>query len=239
MPASKPRGIFVALDTTDIEAAARLAFAVKPYVGGLKIGMEYFLRHGHQGYKAIAQIGLPIFLDLKLHDIPNTVAGGVRALSPLSPTMITVHASGGPAMIARAREMAHEVSAREGGEPAQIIAVSVLTSLGEDDLDRIGWPRDSASQVLHLSEMAAGAGADGIVCSPKEVRAVREAVGDDLTLVVPGIRPLGDAADDQKRVMTPYDAVSAGADVLVVGRPITQAADPAYAAKAIASEIAL
>jgi len=235
---SRTPSIYTAIDTIDLEAATNLATAVKPHIGGLKLGLEFFLRQGHAGVRAMATLGLPVFLDLKLHDIPNTVAGGITAVMPLRPALITVHASGGMAMVAAAREAAEAYAAAQGGAPAKIIAVSVLTSLDKHDLDQIGVPKDPADQVVHLARMAVDAGADGIVCSPREISLVRAACGPSPLIISPGIRPLGDRADDQKRVMTPFDAVSAGADILVIGRPITQAKDPAEAAQLIAEEIA-
>lgn len=208
------------------------ASAVGPHCGLVKLGLEFFLAHGAAGYRAIA--GRPVFLDLKLHDIPNTVAGGVRAVLPLAPRLLTLHAAGGAAMIAAARQAA------EAAGPARplLLAVTVLTSLDEAALASIGVAGTPAEQVVRLARLAVAAGADGIVCSPLEVAAVRAALGPGPKLVVPGIRPAGAAIGDQARVMTPAEAVSAGADWIVVGRPITAAADPAAAAAAIAAEIA-
>lgn len=208
------------------------ASAAGPHCGLVKLGLEFFLAHGTAGYRAIA--GRPVFLDLKLHDIPNTVAGGVRAVLPLAPRLLTLHAAGGAAMIAAARQAAEAA----GAARPLLLAVTVLTSLDEAALASVGVAGTPAEQVVRLAKLAVAAGADGIVCSPLEVAAVRAALGPGPKLVVPGIRPAGAAIGDQARVMTPAEAVSAGADWIVVGRPITAAADPAAAAAAIAAEIA-
>ncbi|MBN8872268.1 MAG: orotidine-5'-phosphate decarboxylase [Rhodospirillales bacterium] len=221
--------VIVALDTTDLGRAAAWAEATAPHVGLFKLGLEFFLAHGAAGVRAIA--GRPIFLDLKLHDIPNTVAGGVRAVLPMNPRMLTVHAAGGPAMVEAARRAAEEA----GRDRPIILAVTVLTSLDQAALAATGVVGSPADQVLRLGRLARAAGADGLVCSPHEVALLREALGPDTTLVVPGIRPSGSAAGDQARIMTPADAVAAGADWIVVGRPITGAADPGAAAAEIAA----
>lgn len=226
--------VFCALDTTDKDRAAALAGQVKASVGGLKIGMEAFYALGRDGYAAIAATGLPIFLDLKLHDIPNTVAGGIRALLPLRPAIINVHATGGMAMMRAAMDAAGAA----GEARPKIIAVTVLTSLDDDDLDAVGFSRGAREQALHMAQLAHEAGLDGVVCSPHEIAAIKAACGTDFLAVVPGIRPGGAATDDQKRVMTPEMALAEGADVLVVGRPITAAATPAAAAAEIARGLA-
>lgn len=208
------------------------AGAAGPHCGLIKLGLEFFLANGAAGYRAIA--GQPVFLDLKLHDIPNTVAGGVRAVLPLAPRLLTLHAAGGAAMIAAARQAADAA----GAARPLLLAVTVLTSLDAAALTAIGVTASPAEQVVRLAKLAVAAGADGIVCSPLEVAAVRAALGPGPKLVVPGIRPAGAAAGDQARVMTPVEAVSAGADWIVVGRPITGATDPAIAAAAISAEIA-
>jgi orotidine-5'-phosphate decarboxylase len=216
--------IFVALDTPDLARARAVAQAVKRHVGGVKLGLEFFLANGQAGVHEIATLGLPIFLDLKLHDIPNTVAKAVQTLRPLAPAVLTVHASGGRAMLEDAKAAA----------PAgtKVVAVTTLTSLDSDDLRSIGVAQDPHAQVLHLAELARSAGVDGIVCSGEEVGAVHKAWPKGF-LVVPGVRPAISAAGDQKRVVTPRAASDAGASMLVIGRPITQAEDPAEAARAI------
>lgn len=212
--------------------AAAWASAVAPHCGVLKLGLEFFLANGATGYRAIA--GRPVFLDLKLHDIPNTVAGGVRAVLPLAPRMLTLHAAGGAAMIAAARQAADAA----GAARPLLLAVTVLTSLDATALASIGVSATPQEQVIRLGRLAVAAGADGLVCSPLEVAALRAALGPGPKLVVPGIRPAGAAVGDQARVMTPAEAVAAGADWIVVGRPITGAPDPGAAAAAIAAEIA-
>jgi orotidine-5'-phosphate decarboxylase len=228
--------LIVALDTVDPARARLWADAVSPHAGLLKLGLEFFLANGAAGVASIA--GAPIFLDLKLHDIPNTVAGGVRAVLPLRPQMLTIHAAGGAAMI----RAAHQAAAAAGPERPMILAVTVLTSLDQHDLDAIGVTATSsensvATQVLRLGRLAIESGADGLVCSPLEVTMLRQALGPAVKLVVPGIRPQGSAAGDQARTLTPAQAVAAGADWIVVGRPVTQATDPGAAAADIAATI--
>lgn len=226
--------LFVALDTTDVERAAGLAQSLAGHVGGIKLGKEFFTAHGPQGVRRVAACGLPLFLDLKFHDIPNTVAGAVRAVLPLAPAMVNVHATGGAAMMRAAAEAAQEA----GPERPLVLGVTVLTSLSEADLNAVGIAGPLAERVVALARLAKDSGLDGVVCPGREAAAVRRACGADFKLVVPGIRPpstLG--GDDQKRTMTPAEAVAAGADVLVVGRPITGAADPIAAVRAIAGEI--
>jgi orotidine-5'-phosphate decarboxylase len=223
--------LIVALDTVDANEAGAWARATAPHAGLFKIGLEFFLANGFAGCEGI--VGAPIFLDLKLHDIPNTVAGGVRAVLPLRPKMLTVHGSGGSAMIGAARQAA----AAAGPDRPMILAVTVLTSLGQADLDAAGVGATIADQVLRLGRLAIQSGADGLVCSPLEVALLRQALGPSVKLVVPGIRPEGAASGDQVRTMTPAQAIAAGADWIVVGRPITTARDPAAAAADIAASI--
>jgi orotidine-5'-phosphate decarboxylase len=223
--------LILALDTNEIDRARAWAEATAAHCGLFKLGLEFFLANGAAGYRAIA--GAPIFLDLKLHDIPNTVAGGIRAVLPLRPRMLTVHASGGAAMI----QAAHQAALAAGADRPMILAVTVLTSLDQHDLLAAGVQATAAEQVLRLGRLAVEAGADGLVCSPQEVAMLRQALGPSVTLVVPGIRPEGTAAGDQARTMTPAQAVAAGADYIVVGRPITAATDPCLAAADIAASI--
>jgi len=221
--------IFVAIDVPDVAAARSLAQAVAPHVGGIKLGLEFFCAHGPAGIAAVMEgLSLPLFLDLKLHDIPNTVAGAVRSLAGIAPSILTVHAAGGNAMLAAAK-----AAALPG---TRVVAVTVLTSLDDADLAVAGVSDGTAAQVARLASVVQGAGLDGIVCSPHEVTAVK-AAWPDAFAVVPGVRPAGSAVGDQKRVMTPADARAAGADVLVIGRPITGAADPAAAAASIAASL--
>lgn len=227
--------LFTAIDTLDLEVATALGRRLAPVTGGLKIGKEFFTAHGPAGVLAIAGKETPLFLDLKFHDIPNTVAGGVRAAaSVLAPSMLTIHASGGAAMIRAAADAAAEF----GDARPLILAVTVLTSLDETDLAAIGVSGSVEAQVLRLAILAKENGADGVVCSPREIAALRRALGPDFKLVVPGIRPAGAETGDQKRVKTPAEAMREGASFLVVGRPITGAPDPAEAARAIIGDIA-
>jgi orotidine-5'-phosphate decarboxylase len=228
MTAGRPTGLIAALDTTDPQQARRWATEVAPSCGILKLGLEFFLANGAAGVRLIDD--RPIFLDLKLHDIPNTVGGAVRAILPLAPALLTLHAAGGPAMIAAARQAA-------GVDGPKLLAVTVLTSLDAETLHATGIAGGPRQQVLRLARLALDSGADGLVCSPHEVAMLREAVGPGPILVVPGIRPAGSEVGDQARVMTPAQAAHAGADWLVVGRPITKAENPAAAAAAIAAEL--
>ena len=227
----RPGGLIVALDTPDPARAASLAAAVAPHCGLLKLGLEFFSANGPAGIRAI--VDRPIFLDLKLHDIPNTVAGAVRSVLPLRPAMLTLHAAGGAAMIAAARE-----AAADGPGRPLLLGVTVLTSLDDAALASTGVAASSREQVVRLARLALAAGADGLVCSPREVAALRDAFGAGPVLVVPGIRPEGSAVGDQARVTTPRQAIADGADWIVVGRPVTSAADPAEAARAITAEVA-
>jgi orotidine-5'-phosphate decarboxylase len=225
-------GLIAALDSVDPQRVLAWANAVAPHCGMLKLGLEFYLANGAAGVRLIDH--LPIFLDLKLHDIPNTVAGGVRAVLPLRPAMLTLHAAGGPAMIEAAR---HAAEAAGEARP-MLLAVTVLTSMDAETLHATGVAGGPRQQVLRLARMALHAGADGLVCSAHEVAMLRDALGEAPVLVVPGIRPAGSQADDQSRVMTPREAANAGADWLVIGRPITQAVDPGAMAASIAAELA-
>jgi orotidine-5'-phosphate decarboxylase len=225
--------VYCALDTTDIGKAKALASAIKPWIGGIKLGLEFFNANGPQGIASIAELGLPVFADLKMHDIPNTVAGGIRAVLPLGVSIVNVHASGGRAMM----KAAAEAAATAGPRRPKVIAVTVLTSMDEADLNETGVPGAPAAQVIRLATLARDAGIDGVVCSAHEIEPLRKALGPDFMLVVPGIRPAGADTGDQKRIMTPAEAVRRGADWLVIGRPITGAPDPAAAARAIHDEL--
>jgi orotidine-5'-phosphate decarboxylase len=216
--------IYLALDLPRLDAAEALARKVGSHLGGLKLGLEFFCAHGHHGVLEIAKIGLPIFLDLKLHDIPNTVAAAMQAIHVLEPAIVTVHAAGGRAMMEDAKAAA--------GERTKVVAVTVLTSLDERDLARTGVVGTAHEQALRLAELAHASGLDGIVCSGHEVAAVRKAWKDGF-FVVPGLRPAQGNHADQKRTVTPRQARDAGASVLVIGRPISRAEDPVAAARAI------
>jgi len=209
--------IFVAIDTPELDRAVALAEAVRDHAGGVKLGLEFFSARGPDGVRRIAELGLPIFLDVKLHDIPNTVAKAVEALARLEPAILTVHASGGREMLTAAK--------RAAAASTKVVAVTLLTSLDKADLDEIGIERSPADQVTRLTRRARDAGLDGIVCSGAEIAEARAAWPDGF-FVVPGIRPAGADLGDQKRVVTPSRALEDGANVLVIGRPITGADDP-------------
>ena len=225
--------VFVALDTADLDQAVAWAGAVRPSVGGFKLGLEFFNSNGADGVRRIIDLGLPVFLDLKFHDIPNAVAGAVRAVAGLGAAIVNVHASGGSAMLTAAAEAA----AKHGATRPLVIAVTVLTSLDDDDLASVGQTGPAGSQVERLARLAQSCGLDGVVCSPAEIAALRTACGDGFRLIVPGIRPAWASAGDQKRIMTPRQARDLGADVLVIGRPITGSDDPAAAAARVADEL--
>lgn len=223
---AKQAPVVVALDASSLEAAMTLAAAIAPHVEVLKLGLEFFCAEGPDGVRAVrAEHASGLFLDLKLHDIPATVAGAARAAARLKPEFLTVHAAGGAAMISAAAEAAPNVA---------ITAVTVLTSLSEADLSEIGLEGGAQEAAVRLAKLAVAAGARALVCSPQEVRAVREAVGSDVTLITPGVRFVGGDQGDQARVATPERALADGADLLVIGRPITAAADPARAAAELA-----
>jgi orotidine-5'-phosphate decarboxylase len=224
--------VYVALDTPDIEYALNLAARVVPHVGGLKLGMEFLAANGPDGIRQFEKFGLPIFSDTKFHDIPNTVAGAVRATAALGVEILNVHASGGPAMLKAARDAARSVSPK-----TRVIAVTVLTSLSDDDLTAVGQVPPARDQVLRLATLTRDCGLDGVVCSAHEIALLRAALGADFLLVVPGIRPAGSALGDQRRVMGPKEARDAGASILVIGRPITESPDPGEAARAIAESL--
>jgi orotidine-5'-phosphate decarboxylase len=230
--------VYVALDTTDVAQAAALATSLKGLVAGVKFGLEFFTACGPKGIEAVSDLGLPVFLDLKLHDIPNTVAGAMKGVARLAPRLTTIHASGGFAMMKAAVDAARDEAAKANRPATKVLAVSVLTSLDQDAMESIGFGGSVLEQVKRLAVLAQAAGVDGLVCSPHEVETVRNVVGSSMTLVVPGIRPAWAEAGDQKRFMTPKEAMQRGADILVIGRPITGAAVPADAAKRIADELA-
>lgn len=216
--------VYVALDLPKLEDAKTLAASIKGHVGGIKLGLEFFCAHGHHGVHEIAHVGLPIFLDLKLHDIPNTVAGAMHAIHVLEPAIVTVHAAGGRAMMEDAKAAA--------ANGTKVVAVTLLTSLDERDLARTGVTGNAHDQVMRLAELAEAAGLDGIVCSGHEVRAVHKQWKQGF-FVVPGLRLPDHKTGDQKRVVSPRQARDDGASVLVVGRPISRADDPVMAARAI------
>lgn len=223
--------IFCAIDTPDLDKALALIPQLSEAGVGIKLGMEFFNANGPQGIKAVQeQCGNPpIFLDLKYHDIPNTVAGAIRAASALGVAYLNIHAAGGLEMMRAAKDAC--------APGTKLLAVTVLTSLDDQNLESVGQKGPAAEQVKRLALLTQEAGLDGIVCSAKEIELVREACGPDFVLMVPGIRPAGADIGDQKRIMTPPDAMKAGATHLVIGRPITQADNPAQAAKDILSSL--
>ncbi len=223
--------IIVALDTDSPEAALGTVASLSGEVGLFKVGMELFPRGGPELVRRIRAAGAEVFLDLKFHDIPNTVAGAVRSAVSLGVRFATVHASGGKAMLSAAAEAA-------SGSATTILAVTVLTSLDERDLESIGFTGSPADAVERLAGLAVSSGIGGIVCSAREAASVRRIAGKDVVLVTPGVRLPENAVGDQKRVVTPSDAVRAGADYIVVGRPIVKAGDPVAAARRFASEMA-
>lgn len=216
--------IYLALDLPRLDAALALARKVKDHIGGLKLGLEFFCAHGHHGVHEVAKVGLPIFLDLKLHDIPNTVAGAMQSIHVLEPAIVTVHASGGRAMMEDAKAAA--------GEHCKVVAVTVLTSLDDADMAAMGVGGSAHDQALRLADLAQEAGLDGIVCSGHEVGAIHRRWKNGF-FVVPGLRPADGRLGDQKRSVTPRAARDAGASVLVIGRPISRAEDAVAAARAI------
>jgi len=226
--------ILVPLDTDDVGRAAKLAARLKGHVGGVKLGKQFFTANGPNGANKIACVGHPIFMDLKFHDIPNTVASAIRSIHRLQPFMLNVHASGGRAMMRAAVAANNEAKETK----PLLLGVTMLTSLSECDLKEIGVASDVGQQVVRLSKLAQDCGMDGVVCSPLEITLLRKACGDHFKLVVPGVRPPWSSSNDQKRVATPKEAIARGADYLVIGRPITTADDPVNAAVRIREELA-
>jgi orotidine-5'-phosphate decarboxylase len=226
---SRPAPVAVALDAPDLDTAAHWAALVTPHVSTVKIGLELYLRYGPDVVATVrGASGVEVFLDLKLHDIPATVAAAARAVSRLRPEILTVHATGGADVIKAAVEAA---------PGTMVAAVTLLTSLRQEDLAQLGMAGTVSDAVRRLSVLAVSAGARGLVCSPQEVAAVRAEVGQDIVLITPGIRPAGADSHDQARIATPEEAIRAGADLLVIGRPITRASDPGAAAAAIATSL--
>lgn len=216
--------VYLALDIPDLDKSVALVKQVREHIGGVKLGLEFFCAHGHHGVHEIAHLGLPIFLDLKLHDIPNTVAAAMQAIHVLEPAIVTIHASGGRAMMEDAKAAA--------GANTKVVAVTLLTSLDNNDMAQIGYQGAPHDQVLRLAELAEKSGLDGIVCSGQEVGAVHDQWKKGF-FVVPGLRPAGAVMGDQKRAVTPRQARDDGASILVIGRPIARAEDPVAAARAI------
>jgi len=229
--------IICAIDTTDIEEAEAIIAKVGGEIGAIKLGLEFFTANGASGVEKLSAGNLPIFLDLKFHDIPNTVAKAIKATAGIDSFMMTVHTSGGRAMMQAAIDASMEVAYVTGKARPLIIGVTVLTSLDQDDINMVGIKDNLNDQVARLADLAQSCRLDGVVCSPYEIAALRKQCGSDFNLVVPGIRPQGSTQDDQKRTLTPKEAVDKGADYLVIGRPITKATDPQAAARDIATSL--
>lgn len=225
--------IFCAIDTKDFTKAESLVSRLKGFIGGVKLGLEYVMANGPQGCAPFVKSGMPVFIDVKLHDIPNTVSGAITSLLPLEADFINVHASGGAAMMRAAADAA----AKAPGKKPKILAVTALTSLDANDLKQVGQDADVSAQVRRLALLAKESGMNGVVCSPAEIAVLREACGPDFILMVPGIRPAWAAANDQKRITTPRQAMEVGANYLVIGRPITGDEDPAAAARRVMDEL--
>ena len=224
--------VVVALDYDGPEPALALARRLDPGRCRLKVGKELFTRAGPGVVEDLQALGFQVFLDLKFHDIPNTVAGACRAAAGLGVWMVNVHALGGPRMLAAARE-----AVAAAPRPPLLVAVTVLTSMDAAELQAVGLPADPLANVRRLAALAEAEGLDGVVCSPREVAALRRERGPAFRLVTPGVRPAGAAPGDQRRTMTPAEALAAGSDYLVVGRPVTRAADPAAALEALLAQL--
>jgi orotidine-5'-phosphate decarboxylase len=231
MSTNNPR-VVVALDFPAVDPALALLSGLDPTTCRIKIGKELFTRAGPRFVERVASAGFDVFLDLKYHDIPNTVAAACAAAADLGVWMVNLHASGGRRMMDAAADRLAQLA-----EPPLLIAVTVLTSLGQDEIGEIGFSGSAADNVRRLAALAEACGMDGVVCSPREVRALRAERAADFVLVTPGVRPAGAALDDQRRIMTPADAIAAGASYLVIGRPVTAADDPAARLAAINAEV--
>jgi len=228
--------IIVAIDTIDTNEALKITKLI-PDVGAFKLGLEYFCANGPKGISKISETGVKIFLDLKFHDIPNTVAGAIRASLNLEPYMMTVHLSGGYNMLDRTMEEVKEYCSKKSLKRPLILGVSVLTSIDNNDFSSLGIKGKVEDQVVRLAKLAENSGLDGLVCSAKELKIVKREVGKNLILVTPGIRPAGGEVNDQKRILTPAQAIKDGANFLVIGRPITSVDDPQEALNNISLEI--
>lgn len=231
--------VICAIDTTDVLEADQLVGLLRDDVGAIKLGLEFFTANGSAGVRKLAHHQIPVFLDLKFHDIPNTVARAIKATAGIDTFMMTVHTSGGRAMLKAALDASMEVAVLTGKERPQVIGVTVLTSLDQADINMIGVRDTLNDQVARLADLAQSCGLDGVVCSPYEIGALRKQCGSEFTLVVPGIRPEGSSKDDQKRTLTPAEALQKGATHLVIGRPITQAESPAQMVRNILASLSL
>lgn len=229
--------LIVALDFPTMSEAEAMAKKLAPAVRFFKIGMELFTAEGPEAVRRLVHVGEKVFLDLKFHDIPNTVGGACEAASRLGVTFVNVHASGGEKMLFQAVQSVHRWAETAQASAPKVLAVTVLTSLAETDLPMIGVKGKIKAQVQRLTELAKRCGVDGVVASPQEIELIRQTAGKDFLIVTPGVRPIWAARGDQKRVLTPREAVEKGADYIVVGRPITQAPDPLEAARKILNEL--
>jgi len=225
--------IIVALDVSDLKSALILVEQLAPVVGAFKVGKELFVSAGPEVVRAIRATGAPVFLDLKFHDIPTTVSRAVEAATRLDVQMLTIHASGGTEMMRAAEQSAQALAARLGRPPPLVLGVTILTSLDSNELAEIGMNPNVGHQVERLASLAANAGLRGLVCSPLEIAGLRQIIPTDMQLITPGIRPADSNKDDQKRTLSPKEAIAAGADWLVIGRPICGAANPRAAAELI------
>ena len=223
--------IFVALDVNDIQKAEKLATEIKPFVGGLKLGLEFFTSCGMTGLNQIKNIGLPLFIDLKFYDIPNTVTSALQNILDLEPKFTTIHTSGGREMLTACVKLKNKLNC-----PTNLLGVTLLTSFSDEDIKELGHSLTVKQSIENLAALANSTGLDGIVCSPLEVKLINEKF-PNLKLIVPGIRQTHNSQDDQKRTLSAKEAMENGADILVIGRPITQSANPAKAAEEILKEI--
>jgi orotidine-5'-phosphate decarboxylase len=230
--------LIIALDVDTTSEAVKLADRLGPYAGGFKVGMQLFYGAGPEAVRRLREKKVPVFVDLKLHDIPNTVSGAARALTRLGASILNVHAAGGREMMRAAADAVRDEAAKCGLSRPLVVAVTVLTSIDEKVFrDQLGMPGPVRDRVAAWSRLAGESGLDGVVASPREIPAVREACGSGFVIITPGVRPAGSAAGDQKRTMIPGEAAELGADYLVVGRPVTAAPDPVAAARSILDEI--
>ncbi|WP_435640825.1 orotidine-5'-phosphate decarboxylase [Micavibrio aeruginosavorus] len=231
--------IFCAIDTPDLDRAKTLAAQIGPVTGGIKLGLEFFCTHGPDGVRRVMDEApdTALFLDLKFHDIPNTVAAALRTVAKTRPAFVNVHAAGGAEMMRAGREALMDEAVRLNITPPRLLAVTILTSFDAPTLSAVGQGDDVAAQVIRLATLTQESGLDGVVCSAHEIAPLRNRLGPAFTLMVPGIRPAGTESGDQKRIMTPDEALAAGASHLVIGRPITGAADPAAATQMIVESL--
>ena len=229
--------IYVPLDNVGLEQSQRLSLMLKDQIGGVKIGKEFFTKFGPEGVTKIRNLGVPIFLDLKFHDIPNTVAGAIRSAISLEPSILNVHAQGGRDMLLASRDAIDKEIEKLGSKPPLLFGVTVLTSMDKSDLRETGVADSVLEQVKRLTLLCVETGLDGVVCSANEIKIVREVGGEDFKIITPGIRPAWSERGDQKRIVTPAEAIKRGGDFLVIGRPITQSKDPANSIRKIIDEI--